>query len=384
MFKFSTNFETIKSIYTKFNRGDLIVDHSYQRRSVWGEKDKVRLIETILLNLVIPELFFWQASIDPETGDSVVHIVDGQQRIKAISSFIKDEFKLKESILLEEESRSRFGSCYFKDLSDDLRSQFWTYKLSVVEIDPVATKEDITRMFRRLNLTDYNLNDQEKRNSLSGEFASLSKEIAEFEFWENYNLFKASDIRRMRDIEFCSSLLLLCRKGIIDQSDQTALNEAYENLQSNYDDADNDRNFIENAIKIVEIFIKKSKETRSFLRRKTHLFTMFSLAFYSLRELKIITDDNVERFSLFVNLYSYFKDDDKFRDDLSNEEKELYDEIKKYKMAASEGLNKHSNRMIRYNVLRKIIFDMKSLCILSENLIRKMKILEPKQTEFPI
>jgi uncharacterized protein with ParB-like and HNH nuclease domain len=36
----------------------LVVDDSYQRRSVWGEKDKIRLIETILLNLVIPELFF--------------------------------------------------------------------------------------------------------------------------------------------------------------------------------------------------------------------------------------------------------------------------------------------------------------------------------------
>lgn len=41
-----------------FSSGSLIVDESYQRRSVWGEKDKIRLIETILLKLVIPEVFF--------------------------------------------------------------------------------------------------------------------------------------------------------------------------------------------------------------------------------------------------------------------------------------------------------------------------------------
>ena len=91
MFSFSDNHKSIKEINTMFSSGSLIVDESYQRRSVWGEKDKIRLIETILLKLVIPEVFFWKAETDPETGESVTHIVDGQQRIKAISSFIDNE-----------------------------------------------------------------------------------------------------------------------------------------------------------------------------------------------------------------------------------------------------------------------------------------------------
>ena len=37
---------------------------------------------------------------------------------------------------------------------------------------------------------------------------------------------------------------------------------------------------------------------------------------------------------------------------LSDEEKNIYDMLKKYKLASSEGLNKHTNRMIRYNVLK--------------------------------
>lgn len=41
-----------------FSEGSLVVDETYQRRSVWSEKDKIRLIETVLLNLIIPVLFF--------------------------------------------------------------------------------------------------------------------------------------------------------------------------------------------------------------------------------------------------------------------------------------------------------------------------------------
>ena len=88
MFNFTDNRKTIKEISSMFADGSLIVDQTYQRRSVWSEKDKIRLIETVLLNLIIPVLFFWKAETDPDTGLSITHIVDGQQRIKAICSFI--------------------------------------------------------------------------------------------------------------------------------------------------------------------------------------------------------------------------------------------------------------------------------------------------------
>lgn len=61
MFRFQDNHKSISAVYKMFKADEgniLVVDDSYQRRSVWGEKDKIRLIETILLNLVIPELFF--------------------------------------------------------------------------------------------------------------------------------------------------------------------------------------------------------------------------------------------------------------------------------------------------------------------------------------
>ena len=49
MFSFNPNRKSVSEIYRMFNEQKLVVDDTYQRRSVWSEKDKIRLIETILL-----------------------------------------------------------------------------------------------------------------------------------------------------------------------------------------------------------------------------------------------------------------------------------------------------------------------------------------------
>lgn len=355
MFNFSSNHKTINEIHKMYGNGTLIIDNTYQRRSVWSEKDKIRLIETILLNLIIPELFFWPAETDPETGESIIHIVDGQQRIKAITSFISNEFKLKKQYLMEDETKESYGNMFFKNLPAETRQAFWNYKLMIIEIDRKATRENIVNMFRRLNLTDYNLNDQEKRNSISGDFAALTRELSELPFWEKYKLFNNTDIKRMKDVEFCGSLVLLYRQGIIDQTDQRALNQAYEDLQNNYIDAENDKCAIISAIDLIKNFFV-SDEILKFLKRKAQLYSLFSVVFYMQREKIDITDSTKNQLAEFVKLYSIFDNNMDLSLNVSDDEKRIFDWLKKYKLASSEGLNKHTNRMIRYNVLKDFLF----------------------------
>lgn len=355
-----------------FESGTLIVDDTYQRRSVWSEKDKIRLIETVLLNLVIPVLFFWKADTDPETGISITHIVDGQQRIKAICSFINNEFKLKPQFLLESSTKEKYGNKYFKDIDPEDKRSFWNYQLMVIDIDPSAKREDIITMFNRLNLTDYNLNDQEKRNSLSGEFAALARELSEDPIWESRHLFTTTDIRRMKDVEFCASLILLFRKGIIDQTDQSALNQAYEELQEGYSDAETDKAAVVSAIESLPSFFISDDVTK-FLKKKTQLYTLFSVIFYMQRNSICLEERHLTNLKDFVELYSLFNNDMDLSDQLSEKEKELFDLLKKYKLASSEGLNKHTNRMIRYNVMRSFLFDLdEELSSAKRNLYEKM------------
>ena len=357
MFKFSDNRKTVNEIFTMFDEGKLIVDDTYQRRSVWSEKDKVRLIETILLQLVIPELFFWKADTDPETGISTTHIVDGQQRIKAIYSFINNEFKLKPQYLLDEGSKEKYANKYFKDLDTETRKTFWNYQLMIIEIDSAATRDDIITMFNRLNLTDYNLNDQEKRNSVSGEFAALAREISDNPLWDEKRLFTGPDVKRMKDVEFCASIILLYRKGIIDQTDQSALNQAYEELQVGYKDAEQDKEAVCAAIETIATFFISDNVTK-FLRRKAQLYTLFSVVFYMHRENIAVEQCQKDRLEYFVKLYSVFNNDMDLSGEISDSEKILFDWLKKYKLASSEGLNKHTNRMIRYNVMKDFLFGL--------------------------
>lgn len=371
MFSFTDNHKSIKEINTMFSSGSLIVDESYQRRSVWGEKDKIRLIETILLKLVIPEVFFWKAETDPETGESITHIVDGQQRIKSISSFIDNDYKLKPQYLLDEGIKEKYGNKLFKDLEPDVKTAFWNYRLMIIEISQDSTKDEIVQVFRRLNLTDFNLNDQEKRNSISGDFAALARDLSENEIWEEKHLFNNTDIKRMRDVEFCGTLILLYRQGIIDQTDQKPLNQAYEDLQTGYSDAEDDKKHICDAITELRKFVE-DEEILRFVKRKTQLYTLFSVVFFLQRENQAVADHHVEKLKNFVKLYSVFDNDMDMDGKLSDEEKKLYDMLKKYKLASSEGLNKHTNRMIRYTVLKDFVCAEKSIDTIQAELYDKM------------
>lgn len=372
MFNYTDNRKSIRDITAMFSDGSLIVDESYQRRSVWSEKDKVRLIETILLNLIIPVLFFWKAETDPETGASITHIVDGQQRVKAVNSFINNEFKLKQQFLLDTTAKEKYSNKYFKDLSVEDKKSFWNYQLMVIDIDPKATRTDIITMFNRLNLTDYSLNDQEKRNSMSGEFASLARELSDAPIWEERHLFTTTDVKRMKDVEFCASLILLYRKGIIDQTDQSALNQAYEELQSGYTDAETDKAAVVKAIEIIPSFFVSDDVTK-FLKKKTQLYTLFSVIFFMQRTGMSLTEEHLDHLKQFVHLYSVFNNDMDLTGQITDSEKNLFDWLKKYKLASSEGLNKHTNRMIRYNVMKDFLFGLTSeLSAATSSLFEKM------------
>lgn len=373
MFNFNTNRKTISDIYKIFKSKNLIVDDSYQRRAVWGEKDKIRLIETVLLNLVIPELFFWMAETDPETGESITHIVDGQQRINAIYTFINNEFKLSSKFLLDNDIKQKFDGKFFKDFTPEEKTAFWNYPLMIIDIDSNATKNDIINMFNRLNLTDYNLNEQEKRNSKSGEFAELAREISGEKFWDKYRLFSGTDIKRMKDVEFCASLIILYRNGIIDQTDQTALNQAYDQMKEDYQDKDNDKAAVLKAIDTIKDFFIND-EIIKFARRKTQLYTLFSIIFYMQREGMPIKSDYKKNLKAFVNLYSVFGNDIDLSNKIDDEEKTLFDWLKKYKLASSEGIHKHTNRMIRYNVMKDFLFNIsQELATKRESLYKKLK-----------
>lgn len=350
-FTFNRNNLGIRDVYQKTIDEDYVVDDSYQRRKVWTDKDKTRLIETILLNSVIPEVFLWPAELDPETGRTITHIVDGQQRISSIVDFIAGNFSLKTSALLNNSIKERYGNMKFSDLPPEAKSIIWSYNLSIVNIDRECTEDDIRDMFYRLNITDYKLNEQEKRHSTGSYFGEVAQRLSDQEFWHDMGVFSSVDVKRMKDVEFSANILVLADEGIVDQTTNTKLSNVYEDFKNEYPNELKNIDLIENAMN--NIYSLKNENTQQFLSRKTQLYTMFSLMFY-LEESKISMDPTfAKRFELFVETYKKNKNDIS-ESDVPDTLRHLFKLMNSYRLASSEGVNKISNRTLRFGVLKKI------------------------------
>lgn len=357
-FKFTENTKTISEINKLLVEDNLIVDHSYQRRKIWSEADKIRLIETILLNYVVPSVYFWQSQIDPDTGESKAHIVDGQQRITAITEFVSGNLKLNKNYLLDDDCKIKYHGKNFSDLNDADKTKIWNYSISVIEIDKKAMETDVINMFSRLNLTEYTLNAQEKRHAKKGIFHEFATELSENPFWDLINIFSAVDIKRMNDVTYCINIILLSKKGIIDQSNiNKPINEAYEKYKDSYPEIDADRELMKNAIDDFTMLFDELplSDYDSFFKRKVQNYSIFSLIFYMRRKNEEWTTEIIKRLKCFITIYQNFRNENSDSLDLTPPEQELFDYFRKYKLASSEGVNKLTNRTIRFNVLKELV-----------------------------
>ena len=139
------------------DRGQLEISPKFQRRSVWSPQAKSYLIDTILKDKPLPEIFI-RATTDPKTKKTTREIVDGQQRIRTILSFVKDGFRI--SKVHNEE----FGGMLYSELPDEVQGEFLKYELSVDLLLDVQDR-DILDVFARLNTYSVSLNKQELFNA---------------------------------------------------------------------------------------------------------------------------------------------------------------------------------------------------------------------------
>jgi len=353
---FRRNTKTIKEIYDAFQAEQLIVDPTYQRRKVWLPQDKIRLIETILLDLVIPEVFFWPATVAADTGETLTHIVDGQQRIASIVDFVSNQggFELSSKFLMDDGIKERCGDKSFVDLDNNDKEKIWIYDLSIVNIDKSFKINTIKQMFYRLNLTNYNLNTQEKLKSIESVFGDSSEALSKLDFWKESKVFSAADARRMLDVRYCCSIYILANEGIIDQTGNKKIDDYYRDYSDFFDVNNNLYLKIESAI---DVIIKlRDKSTAGFISKKAQMYTLFCLVFKMFDNQKVYTVEVFERFKLFVKTYNRFRND--YDIEFPNDKlRKINEDIKRYKLASSEGINKINNRVIRLEVLYKTIIE---------------------------
>lgn len=133
-----------------------IVDLSakYQRRERWDVARQSELIESFLLNIPVPPIYL------SEEEYGVYSIIDGKQRITAVSDFLGNAFKLKGLSTFDEINGCRFHDLP-KPLQNALKVRPFLRAITLLKQSDPGLKYDV---FIRLNRGGISLNNQEIRN----------------------------------------------------------------------------------------------------------------------------------------------------------------------------------------------------------------------------
>ena len=174
--------------------GALELNPTFQRRPVWSDKAKSFLMDTIVRQKPIPK-FFIRQKINVTTRTSVREVVDGQQRLRTILSYIKDGFTINRS------QNADFGGKRFSELAPEAQTQILSYEVAVDLLINLPDVE-ILDIFSRLNSYAVILNEQEKLNANNfGPFKILADTIGRryTEFWLTNKILTSKEILRMAE-----------------------------------------------------------------------------------------------------------------------------------------------------------------------------------------
>jgi hypothetical protein len=238
--KFKSTEETIGWFKDRFAEGTLIIKPPYQRKPVWLLRQKCHLVESVLKDLPIPELFV-QRSTDEE-GKTTYAVVDGQQRVRALLQFVgvdttEDQLEFDKFPLDKLEADSDWFGLSFAELEAEGKRDFYGYALAVRYLD-TDDEEEMKDMFRRLNRYTAPLKPQELRNATyEGPFARLATKLADehTDYFAENRIVTAASIRRMGDVELIAELLI----GIM-HGPQAGSPTSIDSYYQQYEDFDDD------------------------------------------------------------------------------------------------------------------------------------------------
>lgn len=261
--------------------GQLELNPRFQRRNVWTDRAKSFLMDTIVRGKPIPKVFIRQ-KINPTTKASIREVVDGQQRLRTILSYINDGFTI------SKRHNEKFGGLYFSQLGEvdgEIQTNVLNYELSVDLLVNMPDPE-VLDVFGRLNSYAVVLNEQERINaSHFGPFKMLADRLghAYYEFWLRNKILPPQQILRMAEVTLVADLLIAMVEGVKSKKQIKNFYATYEE-KFDYDTGELEGQFIR-TMECIESVFGDSLATSEFHR--IHLFyTLFTAFFHGAYGLK--------------------------------------------------------------------------------------------------
>lgn len=159
---------TVEILALKMRNGDFTIPN-YQRAFTWEPGRKSRFIESLLMGLPIPFLFFWES---PETGK--LEIVDGSQRLRTIEEFVLGNFALGQL-----ETLSKLTGFKFSDLPESRQRKVKNRSIRGIVLSEHTDEQSRFDLFERINTGSKVANPAEvRRGALGGTFQDLVIELS--------------------------------------------------------------------------------------------------------------------------------------------------------------------------------------------------------------
>jgi len=203
--------------------GQLNLAPDFQRKSVWSEADRRKLIQTVLEGWPMPAVFLRRRR---EAGRDHFDVLDGKQRLESIFMFIgakgfgRQSFDVKWSSDPEQKPEKRDWATVRRSAGEAV---IMSYNVPVIEVE-CDSLASVVELFVRINSTGKPLTRAEKTNAkfyrsgLLKACAQIAKK--QRRLLMNHEVIKDVQVTRMKDVEFVTELMVsMLRSAPVNKKD---------------------------------------------------------------------------------------------------------------------------------------------------------------------
>lgn len=194
---------TIDLVLKRIKYNELELSPDFQRKSLWNDEAKSRLIESILIRIPLPAFYL------DATEDNKWVIIDGLQRLTALKEFILEKNTEQQLRLTGLNYLRDIEGKSYQELPRNYQRRIEETQLTIYLMEkgtPTAVKYEI---FRRINTGGIPLSPQEMRNALNqGKATKFIAELADMEEFKKVTKLDQSKRKlRATDQEFVLGFL---------------------------------------------------------------------------------------------------------------------------------------------------------------------------------
>jgi hypothetical protein len=163
----------VETLHSWVTRGKINPQPEFQRYFVWNNVKASRLIESLLLDIPIPVVYV------AEEANKTYSVVDGQQRITSVCSYVNGKFPDGRDFPLSSlQVLTELNGKLFRQLSGEHQEGILNSIIRLIVIEQESHPDVKFEVFERLNLGAEKLNDQELRNSVyRGKYNELLRDL---------------------------------------------------------------------------------------------------------------------------------------------------------------------------------------------------------------